>query len=378
MLPVHPQPKEDEILSSWLVRLAFSNGFPLHTFFNSLLGYKGAIWTRDIDRHPSPHLLDLINQQTPLPLSKLQRMTLRSLEGVFFSELPLHGDVSWLLPLGVYHRDHKRPGMQYCPMCLKDDPTPYYRSLWRLASTVICPVHSCVMEDECPQCHSPVMFHRHGVGRHKFPYVDDLRLCHRCLFDLGNVSPRDVEWPDCISLKFLIMLIDHPELSPWYDLGIAAPCSIPFFNGLRALVRLLNCRYGPRFEPIFCDELSTPAVSPSAQDFEYLRIDRRLALMLRAAWLLQDWPERFVEACHVANLSRSRITEYPDLLPFWLEEAMSRLDQRVYVPSQQEVIAAAAYLTSHGSEVNWETLSEIFGLHRDTAIRMIKVWLPHP
>ncbi|MFJ3483870.1 TniQ family protein [Pseudomonas sp. NPDC090202] len=376
MLPIHPQPKEGEIFSSWLVRLAFSNGFPLHTFFNSLLGFKGSVWTRDIDRHPSDQLLQLINQRTQQPVSSLQRMTLSAYEGTFFSELPLHGDVSWLLALGVYHRDHKRAGMQYCPLCLQTDSSPYYRMLWRLASTVICPVHYCVMEDDCPRCHSPVMFHRHGIGRHKIPYLEDLRHCHQCSLDLGGVRARQPEWSDCHSLNFLIALIGQPELSPWRYLQVNAQCSIPFFNGLRAIVRLLNCRYGPRFEPIFCEELGTPALFPSKQDFEYLRSERRLILMLRAAWLLQDWPDRFIEACHVARLSRSRITELPDLLPFWLEDVISRLDQRVYSPNQQEVLAAVAYLTKQGEQVRWQGLSEVLGVRRDMAKRLMKMVAP--
>ncbi|WP_156038866.1 TniQ family protein [Chromobacterium haemolyticum] len=39
MLPMHPQPQPREILSSWMVRQAFANGFMLHTFYDKLLGY---------------------------------------------------------------------------------------------------------------------------------------------------------------------------------------------------------------------------------------------------------------------------------------------------------------------------------------------------
>ncbi|KPY65213.1 TniQ protein [Pseudomonas syringae pv. spinaceae] len=373
MLPVHPQPKEGEILSSWLVRLAFSNGFPLHTFFNRLLGYKRPIWTRDIDRHPSDQLLQLINHRTQQPFSTLQSMTLRQYEGTFFSELPMHGDVSWLLALGVYHRNRKRPGMQYCPLCMQTDSAPYYRLLWRIASTVICPIHSCLMEDVCPQCQSPVMFHRHGIGRHKNPYGEDLRHCHQCLYDLGATTPMFPEWPDHHSVDFLIALISHPELSPWRYLRVGVSCSIPFFTGLRAILRLLNGKYGPRFETIFCGELGTPALPACKQDFEYLRIERRLILLLRACWLLQEWPDRFIDSCNTAHLSRSRITEYPDLLPYWLEDAISRIDQRVYSPTQQEVLEAAAYLVRRGEEVSWQTLSEVLGVQRDWAKKLVKM-----
>ena len=372
MLPIHPQPKEDEIFSSWLVRLAFSNGFPLHTFYNTLLDYNGAVWTRDIDRHPSDALLQLINVQTHQPVSTLLEMTLRHYEGSFFSELPLHGDVSWLLPLGVFHRDRKRAGMQYCPLCMQNDSTPYYRLSWRNALTVICPKHHCVMEDRCPGCQSPVSFHRHGIGRQKVPYVEHLRHCHQCFLNLGDVSPRFPVWPDCESLNFLLALVSHADLSPWRALGIITPFSLPFFTGLRALLRLLNCRYGPRFENSFCHELGTPALLPSTQDFEYLDSERRLILMLRSCWLLQHWPDRFVECCRGAHLSRSRITECPDLLPFWLETAIFPLDQRAYSPPDTEVFAAACYLISQGQEVRWETLSEVLGVQRDWAKRLLR------
>ena len=101
--------------------------------------------------------------------------------------------------------------------------------------------------------------------------------------------------------------------------------------------------------------------------------ERRLILMLRACWLLQEWPDRFIECCHSAHLSWSRITEYPDLLPFWLEAAISQLDQRVYSPAQPEVLAVAAYLASHGQEVTWEALSEVLGVQRDWAKRLVKM-----
>ncbi len=375
MLPIHPQPKQGEIFSSWLVRLAFSNGFPLHTFFSGLLGYKGAVLTRDIDRHPSDQLLQLINLQTQQPISRLQDMTLRHYEGSFFPQLPFNGDVSWLLALGVFHRDRKRAGMQYCSLCIQTDSVPYYRLLWRIALTVICPIHYCAMEDVCPRCRSPVMFHRHGIGREKIPYVEHLRHCHQCFFDLGSVKPKYPEWPDCNSLNFLTALIGHAELSPWRYLRIATPCSIPFFIGLRALLRLLNGRFGPKFETVFCGELGTPALAPSRSDFEYLHSERRLWLMLRACWMLQEWPTRFIECCRAANLSRSRITELPDQLPFWLETATSQLDQRVYSPTQLEVVAAVVYLSSHGQEVGWQALSGLLGVKRDRAKRLMATWL---
>lgn len=54
--PVHIKPKDDELLSSWLVRLAMSHGLKLHTFCSIALPLK-QIWTRDIDKAPNTGLI---------------------------------------------------------------------------------------------------------------------------------------------------------------------------------------------------------------------------------------------------------------------------------------------------------------------------------
>lgn len=375
MLPIHPQPLPGEILSSWMVRLAFSNGFPLHTFYSRLLGFKEALWNLDIDRHPSEQLLDLLSLHTRQSAATLRGMTLCSYEGVLFPELLMHGDVRWLLPLGLYHRNRKRAGMQYCPLCLRTDVVPYYRLAWRIALVVVCPLHHCVMEDLCPQCRSPIMFHRHGVGREKFPYVAHLRQCHLCGLNLGDVSPRLPDWPDCHSLEFLIALITHAELSPWRYLQVLTPCAIPFFNGFRVLLGLLNGRYGSRFDSVFCGELGCEGLPHLPLAFEYMDVDRRLQLTLRACWLLMDWPERFIGCCREAQLSRCRIAETPDLLPYWVETVISQLDQRTYLPTEREITVAAKYLLTQGRGVCWQSLGELFGVSRDSAKRIMALWV---
>ncbi|MCY1295087.1 hypothetical protein D9M69_505250 [compost metagenome] len=108
--------------------------------------------------------------------------------------------------------------------------------------------------------------------------------------------------------------------------------------------------------------------------FEYMDVDRRLQLMLRACWLLQDWPTRFVESCRGAHLSRSRMPEVADQLPFWFESGVSQLDQRVYFPSDEEITAAVAYLVCHHRRVTWQSMVELLSVNRDCAKRICSVW----
>lgn len=89
--------------------------------------------------------------------------------------------------------------VQVCGTALCDsgaDAIPYYRMSWRIALVTVCPVHHCVIEDLCPRCRSPLMSRRHGVGREKFRYVEALRRCYQCGFNLGDTTPRLPDRPD--------------------------------------------------------------------------------------------------------------------------------------------------------------------------------------
>ncbi|HBN8384874.1 TniQ family protein [Pseudomonas nitroreducens] len=372
---MHPQPMQDELFSSWLVRLAFSNHFPLHSFYSGLLGFKGQIWNRDIDRSQPDQLLTLLSQATGQPLQVLQGMSLARYEGTFYQQLSSNGSIAWLLPLGIFHRTHKLAGLQYCPLCLNEDPLPYYRQPWRVALAVACKHHGCVMEDLCSRCKAPIIFHRHGVGRDKCPHVAQLRKCHACGADLGLSIPRYPSWPDERTLELSMALATDFEACPWRQIVQGVPCAMPFFVGLHKLLSLLNGRYGERLQRTFCPDLGVEVLLSSKLHFERQGIERRLQLVLRACWLLQEWPERFVRCCRTMGMSRSRTTELPGMLPYWLETVLSNhLDLRVYFVSEQEVSEAANYLAAHGQEVALDTLMPLLGQQRDATRRLFKQW----
>jgi hypothetical protein len=48
--PVHPRPRKDELLLSWLQELARGNGQKLQAFCDCVFGTDHQIWNRDVDR----------------------------------------------------------------------------------------------------------------------------------------------------------------------------------------------------------------------------------------------------------------------------------------------------------------------------------------
>jgi hypothetical protein len=138
--PVHIKPKEDELLSSWLVRLAMAQGLKLHTFCSITWPLK-QIWNRDIDRSASAELLETLSKKTATPVERVRATTLAAYESALYEEHKSLGPAAWITPIGVYHRIHTKCGLQFCLLCLAEDEEPYYRRKWRLAFMVACEKH---------------------------------------------------------------------------------------------------------------------------------------------------------------------------------------------------------------------------------------------
>lgn len=365
-------------MSSWMVRLAFANGYPLHTFYACLLGYRGAIWNRDVDRHPPLALLDILAHHSGQLRETLHAMTLAAYAGVVFENLSHVGNATWILPVGVFHRTRRRAGLQFCPRCLESDSIPYYRRSWRLALCAICERHLCVMQENCPRCKATIAFYRHGIGRGKEISPQNLRLCHMCGFDLSQAPSFIPNWPDIRSLnnfRKIVAQFEHGRLP--HELSTSS-FGIPYFQGIRVLVSVINGRNGLRLRQRLSRAIGVnigQSASKSGFDFEYLTAAERLNLLLVVTWLMDEWPARFVAICNEANFTRSRLAEEVSALPYWIAQVADVfLDNRLLLPSSQEVMSACNYLISSQKEVSPQALGSLLGLSRDSAKTAYKRW----
>jgi len=376
ILPLHPQPMVDEILSSWMVRLAFANRYPLHTFYNKLLGYKKNIWNQDVDRQPDIRLLELLAHNTGQSVSALQKLTLRYYDGLFQGHFPKIGDAPWFTSVGLYHRTRTRPGMQFCPQCLKDGPVPYYRKHWRLILHAICEKHQCVLVDRCPSCDESIAYHRHGVGRDKkLPEVGSLYFCSKCDFDLRLTPLISIPSFDDHSLNNLCLTLNQYEQGYWDCGPLTPPCSIPFFQGVRALMSIIIGRHGYQLRKVIYNTLGVEITNSKNEGPERLPSIERANILLIIFWLLDDWPNRFIKLCQEAKFTRSRFAERISDLPFWLADiANIYFDNRIYLSNIEEVISAGKYLLKSNIEVNRTNLRNIMGLNPNASIQALNLW----
>lgn len=285
--PSHPKPQEQELLSSWLSRVALSNAARAHTFCHLVWPNK-QIWTRDIDVCGDEVLIADLSEYTATPIDRARSTRLEVFEGTVFEKLIHNGRTRWIMPIGVFHRERTRFGLQWCPLCFRMDNVSYFRQHWRLAFVSCCPRHGVILADRCQDCGSPAL-----------PFKRELTECHKC-----GADARD--HPVVIGESGAIQL-EHQLIKRAYDgrtwlVPYEPVYPIAYFDIIRRLMQLLAFggdslslreaiahRYGGDPAPPTCD--------PERHDIEFIQPSDRHRLMGLVARILPGWPFRFVGVC---------------------------------------------------------------------------------
>ncbi len=298
LLPRHVKPQRDELLSSWLTRLSLAHGLQPRTF-GSLLWPAKAIWTGDIDRRATPEMLSILAQKTAMSPRQVLATTLRAYAGRLWEEGGLTRSRHWLLLGTIQGQRRARPGLQYCPQCLRADATPYFRRCWRLGFVTVCTDHHCYLLDRCPACSDPVNFHL-------LPYdTDTITRCYQCQLDFVGVESRALDTSEGHQrLATFQTLLLKALANGWYPLAENQMVRLPDY--LR-VVRHLGCfllthRDADAQRARFCRRLDQPYFIPcwpasKAWALEGLSVTDRFRLLLLLAWWLEDWPEQFITVC---------------------------------------------------------------------------------
>ena len=143
--PVSIMPAPGELLSSWLHRLAYANGIPPH-YFGTLLGAPGENWSARLDRALPDRILQFLREHTGIPLENIAALTIAP-DPLARLRLPLRASPQQSCAPRV-----QATWLQFCPACLAEDETPYFRRDWSLATRVSCFHHGCRLRDRCPSC----------------------------------------------------------------------------------------------------------------------------------------------------------------------------------------------------------------------------------
>lgn len=369
--PVHLKPQADELLSSWLMRLAAAHALKLHTFCALAWTRRKQIWNRDIDKCADESILNMLVERTGTRPEVVARTTLAAYEGYLYERHNPFGNTRWIMPVGVYHRTRRRHGLQFCPRCLAEDDDPYYRRAWRLAFVTFCERHGTTLFDRCPRCYAPVNFHRNELGHRAKWVADSVTLCHACGYDLRETPvAQPTGLADCRILEFQRGLADATK-SGWVEINGQGPVySHLYFTVLHQLMKV--CATGKRADRLreaVRRELqiqAPPALTKSCRDIERLDVVGRRALLDMARHLLDDWPGRFVRLCEAHSVWSSALLRELTPAPFWYWRVVhDRLYRVCYTPSDQEIRAAIAHLRRRGVALCKRSISRCLGTNND-------------
>ncbi|WP_240435095.1 MULTISPECIES: TniQ family protein [Ralstonia solanacearum species complex] len=277
----------DELLSSWIVRLAHGHGMRVKSFCTVALGTKTRVMTVDVDRFSPEWLLASLAFHTGTHLEVVRQTTLRAYEGMLYPQFHTAGCLPWVISVKLPRNARLGPGLQFCPYCLREDPVPYFRLHWRVALQTFCERHHCLLLDRCPNCGACLFIQRVDADLRRTE-SDGLCHCHNCDYDLRHADAPLVDDRGSGLLPQLQRLT--------HDLPVSRMPDLPdLLERLHAMaVTLLSCKVKPRL----CDCLACRFGYPELEielarkpALELQPVLTRHAALLWSLWLLQHDPE---------------------------------------------------------------------------------------
>jgi len=361
-------PQPDELLSSWVYRLAWRNGIKTHTLTKRFWQHPGVPWGGDGDLRVGVDDLERLATLARQPLEAVWRSSLQSYEGILFDDgVRAPAGIAYL---GGRGKQRTRFGLAICPECLAEDEVPYFRRHWRVSCVVSCQVHQRLLLDACPGCDRGITLTSTDQGSSRLGDRQDGTACRHCRFDWRTAS-RD---RNQVSLEADFWTLQSHLNNSLSDTWTTSPAGDPvmtmaLFRGVRYVLRALagggqNMRLANAVAPQL-GMLPLPVRSfDEKHDFDGYRLCDRAYLLRQAAWVLKDWPERFVWAAKSTRTRPSYLDTYRGDVPLWLERGLDQCRSREHYPmSSEEWRSAAEYLRRRGLEGNDFQVRKLSGRH---------------
>lgn len=342
-----------ESLSSWIYRLAVTNGFDNYSqlFANEHVKVSGAA---SLDISPGRwNILKILEHLSLRSVDSLVRHTLQD------SLLALSGDSGasnyrWVLSVGA--NVQKGHGGRYavCVDCLASDQVPYWRSIWRLSTSTICRKHQRFLLDACPFCAAPFM-----IWGGRIVGLNRCAVCHKLI--TTTTFARDSA-----------RKVPSGELTTALTVPSAFPIRLSYnhlwWDGLRVLLNVLSRpKLAHKLRDIPCTDSIHSVLRDLAEharvDFDKQPVRVRHELLNFVNWLTCNWPHRFVQTMNKSGITWTEFSTCEIDIPYWLwSVCKTELDRKRYRVSDGEVQAAAALLASKGSATSKIAIKRLLGV----------------
>jgi len=225
-----PKPQEDELLSSWLVRVALAHNTRPWSFCNLHFPHlHNIIFSRDLDVWANEDLLAMLSKKSGLPIEMLFSLTLQSYGGILQKKILTNTGNNMLSPVVPRARKNQKHGLKYCPLCLKEGTVPYFRKTWRVSFYSICLKHKTLLLDRCCKCGKPVSFY-------KFKNEAGFTKCWSCGQELSKCTSIFVADNEYLAIKKLSNIMVDKK----YNCTNQEISALDFFTVYHQIVKILN------------------------------------------------------------------------------------------------------------------------------------------
>ncbi|WP_353064490.1 TniQ family protein [Tunturiibacter psychrotolerans] len=147
LLPWHPRRLDDEILSSWILRIAAGNNVSVRSLC-AWLGNDQPVAALDRMAYTSP-FIDSIAEAIGVEKEQVIECLPSSLHGL--SRTPVYRPLGAApMPWRLWQGSYGVMGNQYCPTCLGEKG--HHQLPWSIAIYTCCLRHSCFLRESCPHC----------------------------------------------------------------------------------------------------------------------------------------------------------------------------------------------------------------------------------
>ncbi|MGJ8586286.1 MAG: TniQ family protein [Marinosulfonomonas sp.] len=322
----------DEILSSWLVRVALGNGCDPMTL-TGLLWSDWRCWTMDMDRKVPDDKLHVLSVAAGIEREQLSFANLYSLARLIREPTTDRALWPWITTLGARNTS-RRAGMQFCPECLRSDLHPYFRLQWRLAWHTVCEHHGHRLVDRCPDCQSPVAYHCLDATDKQ------ITQCHRCARELQTAETASGSMAALTFQRSADSLLRGERLNfagrtvqscqDWFSLA----------SFMVTLVRRAALRKTNNLEH-FLDAMKAP-VPPISRiehgvDFESMRTATRHQILSSAWILLSATRTQYQETFSSLSLSQQTLIPTGQTTPTLLQDLVATLPDNSHKRKRQPI-----------------------------------------
>ncbi len=362
-------PESDELLSSWLFRLAWRNAEKTHTFRTRFWHKTGAPWNRNINLPIDTQFFQNIANLAQTNCERLFPHTLLSLEGILFEEVKKSGKVDGVLASRHYAYGNNRPhhSLQYCPECIQEQTIVHFKRTSMITYLVGCPKHRGVYRDTCYQCGQPVRIHLSDSGQKYLPRINPVSFCHYCGSPWAHALRQELpELPD--EFWSLQKKIEDAMNINWLQLSDDNLLyALSFFKGLRHIIRyIMNNTYTVPLREIVAKELGILPLGFVQNGYQggmdSLSVGDRITIMQYVSWLLSDWPFRFNWALKQSSISYSYLCTYRDDVPYWLEKELRLSKDEKHTPiSKYEYDAIKLYIERQAKNPSRFAINTLLG-----------------